>query len=52
MIKNYSDSSLEKKMNTSPLKPRKETVSFLLSFSKSLSIVKGNMLKEIRFDKN
>lgn len=52
MIKNYSDSSLDKTMNTSSLKPRKETVSFLLSFSKSLSILKGSMLKEIRFDKN
>lgn len=52
MTKNYSDASFNKKMNTLNLQPKKETVSFLLSFSKSLSIVKGNMLKEIRFDKN
>lgn len=54
MIKNYSESSLDntEQMNTLNLKPRKETISFLLNFSKSLSIVKGNVIKEIRFDKN
>ena len=52
MIKNYSESSLDEKMNAINLQPRKETISFLLSFSKSLSIVKGTVLKEIRFDKN
>lgn len=52
MIKNYTESSLDNPMSTLNLKPRKETVSFLLNFSKSFNIVKGNVIREIRFDKN
>lgn len=52
MIKNYSDSSFDKKMHPFKLQPKKETVSFILSFSKSISIRKGTFMNEIRFDKN
>lgn len=52
MIKNYSKFSFGRKMNSIKLTPKKETVSFILNFSKSISIVKSVVVNEIRFDKN
>lgn len=51
MIKNYLNSSFEEKKMPQET-PNKETVSFLLSYSKSFSISKSSLVKEIRFDKN
>lgn len=52
MIKNYLNFSLEEKTNLD-LKPKKQTISFLLNYSKSFDIEKNcTMIKNIRLDKN
>lgn len=51
MIKNYTNSSFNEKKNEE-LTPQKETISFLLNYSKSFSIQKSKMVNHIRFDKN
>ncbi|HWS60355.1 MAG TPA: hypothetical protein VN182_05455 [Flavobacterium sp.] len=40
MAKIYS----KKKLVTNSIKPEKETISFLLNYSKALSIIKGNTM--------
>ncbi|PQV50159.1 hypothetical protein CLV33_10215 [Jejuia pallidilutea] len=44
MAKLYSENSIE---NTKPLKPKDETINFLLNYSKALDVVKG---KEKKFE--
>ena len=41
MAKIYS----EKSLNTNDLKPREETVNFLLNYSKALSVISCNKMK-------
>jgi len=52
MVKNYATSSDEEITKKNDLKPNKETVSFLLSYSKSFSIQQSKTIKNVRLDKN
>ncbi|NJB82658.1 hypothetical protein [Wenyingzhuangia aestuarii] len=52
MIKNYTNSSFEEKKMTNSNNPNTETISFLLAYSKSVSLQKSKLVKTIRFDKN
>ena len=51
MIKNYSKPSFEE-TNSTHIKPDKETISFLLAYSKSIKIQKSKTIENIRFDQN
>ncbi len=51
MMKNYVNSSANQK-NRFAKKPKKEVVSFLLNYSKSLEYKKSKTLDQLRFDKN
>ena len=42
MAKLYSENSIK---NLNELEPRKETVSFILNYSKALSVIKCNKMK-------
>ncbi len=52
MIKNYKKSSFEGEKNNG-LKPKEETISFLINYSKSFSIEKrSKVIENIRLDNN